>query len=82
MTLDSGTEIFGALSNAGTFNGIGKATAATGGFVVNGGTFQLGNGYSGTVTDKGTSVTLGGGTFAEVGNVAGFYNQTFTGGIT
>jgi autotransporter-associated beta strand protein len=75
ITVDSGTQIYGALSLAGSFNGVGI-------FTVNGGTLQLGDGYSGTVANETTSVVLGGGTFSEVGNVAGTYNQTFTGGLT
>ena len=77
VALDGGTEIFGLPTNGGSFNGI-----AT--FAVNGGTLQFGDGYSGTVqndTSNGTSVTLGGGTFVELGNVAGLYNQTFTAGL-
>jgi fibronectin-binding autotransporter adhesin len=77
VALDGGTEIFGLPTNGGNFNGI-----AT--FLVNGGTLQFGDGYSGTVqndTSNGTSVTLGGGTFVELGNVAGFYSQTYTAGL-
>jgi autotransporter-associated beta strand protein len=75
LVLDGGTEIFGAMSNTGSFNGFNALT-------VNGGTLQLGNGYSGVLQDQTTKVVLGGGTFAEVGNVAGFYSQTITNGIT
>ena len=72
FAVNGGTEIIGNTQ-------IGMSQA-----IANAGTYQLGTGYSGSLSNSKQNVglVLGGGTFLEFGNYAGSTNQPFNSGLT
>ena len=70
--LDSGTQIFGN-QQIGISN-----------LIVNGGTFQLGTGYWGSISNskQNVALTVGGGTYVQFGNYAGTTSQVYNSGLT
>jgi autotransporter-associated beta strand protein len=71
FAVDSGTEI------------IGNTQLGFSAVIANGGTYQLGTGYWGSIsnTAQNVSLTVGGGNFIEYGNLAGFTAQPFNSGL-
>ena len=71
LTLDSGTQI------------IANTEIGSSAVTVNGGIFQVGNGYVGAYSNANNNVALnvGGGTFVENGNLAGTTSQPFNSGL-
>jgi fibronectin-binding autotransporter adhesin len=71
FAVDGGTEI------------IGNTQVGMSAVIANGGTYQVGTGYWGSISNANNNVSLttGGGTFTEFGNYAGMTNQPFKGGL-